>query len=188
MTRDELTKILKDHSEWKTSNGTSGSRANLCGANLYASDLAGADLYGADLYGANLAGADLAGANLYGANLYGANLAGAKNISAFALAMLLIVPTGTFDGWKKCRGGVIVHVRIPAAAKRSNANGRKCRAERVKVIDVIGSNEGISMHDNKTTYIKGKTVKCERWEEDRFVECGGGIHFFLTREEAEAYQ
>ena len=25
------------------------------------------------------------------------------------------------------------------------------------------------------------------WEEDRWIECGGGIHHFLTRTEAEAY-
>ena len=179
MTRDEaIAKHLKD----KDLHG-----ADLRGADLHGADLRGADLRGADLYGADLRGADLYGADLHGADLRGADLHGAKNISALMLATLLIVPTGQFDGWKKCAGGTIVHVRIPSAAKRSNATGRKCRASYVRVLEVFNGTEGISIHDGKTKYIAGKTVKCDKWEEDRFVECGGGIHFYLTREEAEAH-
>jgi hypothetical protein len=32
-----------------------------------------------------------------------------------------------------------------------------------------------------------KTVVCDVWGEGRWVECAGGIHFFITRAEAEAY-
>ena len=73
-------------------------------------------------------------------------------------------------------------------AKRSNATGRKCRAEYVKVLAVIGAEVGISKHDNKTEYRAGAIVQCDKWEEDRWVECGGGIHFFITRIEAENYE
>ena len=76
---------------------------------------------------------------------------------------------------------------IPAKAKRSNATGRKCRASEVKVLEVIGAKEGISKHDDTVKYVKGKTVKCHEWNEDRWEECGGGIHFFLTRIETENY-
>jgi len=116
------------------------------------------------------------------------NLSGAKNIPAQANAQTSILPeTGAFEGWKKCDKNVIVRVQIPAKAKRSNATVRKCRAEFVKVLEVIGAPEGISSHDNKVVYRKGKTVKCHEWEPDRWIECGGGIHFFLTRWEAENY-
>jgi hypothetical protein len=80
---------------------------------------------------------------------------------------------------------VLVKVLIPAKAKRSNAFGRKCRAAYVKVLEVIGAEIGVSKHDGKTQYIKGKTVRCDHWEEDWTIECGGGIHFFITRAEAE---
>ena len=181
--------------------GANLSRANLSGADLYGADLYGANLswanlYGADLYGANLSGADLYGANLSGANLYGANLYGADLSGAdlseikngeLALVRLRICPAGTLIGWKKCRNGVIVKVEIASDTPRSNAAGRKCRASEVKVLEVFNGTEGISLHDGVTTYRVGETVKCDNWNDDPLIECGGGIHFFITREEAEAY-
>ena len=143
---------------------------------------------GVDLSGANLSGANLYGADLSGANLRMANLRGAKSIPSITNAQASILPeSGQFQGWKKCRKGVLVRVMIGKNAKRSNATGRKCRAEYVKVLEVIGAEVGISQHDNKTEYRAGKIVRCDKWDKDRWVECGGGIHFFLTRIEAEQY-
>jgi hypothetical protein len=167
--------------------GANLSGADLRGVNLSGADLYGANLYGANLYGANLYGANLYGANLYGANLYGANLYGAKNIPALVDAQSIIVPEGNIVGWKKCEGNVIVKLLIPQKAKRSNATERKCRAEFVQVLRVFGADEGISTHNKRVIYRKGEIVKCDNWNPDRWVECGDGIHFFLTRTEAEAY-
>jgi uncharacterized protein YjbI with pentapeptide repeats len=162
--------------------------ADLRSANLRGADLRSADLRGADLRGADLRGADLRSADLRSANLYGANLQGAENVSDQLNAESMIVPeSGQFEGWKKCRGGVIVHVMIPKKAKRSNATGRKCRASEVKVLEVIGAIKGVSIYTESIIYTKGKTVKADVWNEDRWVECGGGIHFFITRKEAELY-
>ena len=172
--------------------------ANLYGADLRSADLSGADLRSADLYGAdlrsaNLYGADLRSANLYGANLSGANLSGADLYGAkdaeLVLARTLITPEfGTpFVGWKKCRDGIIVKLAIPSKSRRSNASGRKCRAEYVKVLEIFGAAKAISQHDINTTYEVGKIVRCDNWNEDRWTECGGGIHFFITRIEAENY-
>jgi hypothetical protein len=179
------------------------SRANLSRANLSGADLSGADLYGANLsranlsganlYRANLSGADLSGANLYraelsGADLYGANLSGAVNAGLVWAQTEILPREGQIIGWKKCLNKVLVKVLVGKTAMRSNSTGRKCRAERVKVLEVIGADVGISMHDGKTQYRIGKIVECDKWNEDRWVECGGGIHFFLTKEEAEAYE
>jgi len=161
--------------------------ANLCGADLHGADLHGADLRGADLYGANLCGADLYGADLRGADLRGANLYGAKNIPPLQEAQTIIVPEGDLIGWKKCKDNVIVKLLIPKEAKRSNSSGRKCRAEFVEVLEVIGSKVGISKQDAKTEYKKGEIVKCDKWDKDRWNECSGGIHFFITKIEAENY-
>jgi hypothetical protein len=191
MDQAKLAAILTAHSLWRQGD-PKGTRANLSGADLYGADLSGANLSGADLYGANLSGANLYCANLSGADLSGANLSGAEN-AALVHAQTSIVPEqGAFEGWKKCADGVLVRLLIPAKAKRSNATGRKCRAEMVKVLEVVDKDgkpakRGVSKHDGKTEYVKGKVVKCDKWEENRFEECAGGIHFFITRIEAENY-
>ncbi|HEY1870488.1 MAG TPA: DUF5758 domain-containing protein [Chitinophagaceae bacterium] len=183
------------------------SRANLSGANLSGANLSGADLFGANLSGANLSEADLfgsdlsrvdlsranlSGANLFGANLFGCNLSEADLTEALnsdlAQAQTSICPEGNLVGWKICKNKVIVKLLIPQKAKRSNATGRKCRTQYAQVLKVFGAEEGISTYDEKTIYRKGETVKCDNWNPDRFTECGGGIHFFLTRIEAENYE
>jgi uncharacterized protein YjbI with pentapeptide repeats len=186
--------------------------ANLAGANLARADLTGADLVWANLTGANLAGANLARANLGGASLRDADLSGANlrdaslggayardanlggadlrgaTISPLAAARLEILPReGEVIGWKRCSLGVLVKVRVPPDARRSNATGRKCRAERVEVLDVVGGEAGESMRNVKTIYRTGETVACHEWCDDRWQECAGGIHFYLTREEAEVH-
>jgi hypothetical protein len=52
---------------------------------------------------------------------------------------------------------------------------------------VIGAKEGVSVYTADIVYRVGEVVRCDVWNEDRWVECGGGIHFFLTRKEAELY-
>ena len=166
--------------------GANLSRADLSGANLSRADLYGANLYGANLYEANLSGADLYGANLSGANLYEANLSGAKNAD-LVIARTRILSEGDLIGWKKCKNNVIVKMQIPSDAKRSHAFGRKCRAEYVKVLEVIGAEVGIAQHDDKTEYRKGEIVKPDSFDENWQDECAPGIHFFITRIEAENY-
>jgi len=171
--------------------------ANLRNADLGCADLSGAnlrnaDLGCADLSGANLWGADLSGANLWGANLSGADLSGAK-IDALAASRTLITPDGTITVWKKCYGlstireSVIVELEIPRGVPRHNATGRKCRAERAVVRSISEGSGAISMHDPRFVYRVGETVVAKNYDPDRFNECGGGIHFYLTRSEAEAH-
>ena len=142
---------------------------------------------GANLADANLAGANLAGANLADANLADANLAGAIG-AELVIARIRILPEGTLIGWKKLERGVIAKLEIPADARRSSAFGRKCRAEFVKVLEVIGADVGKSMYDNgKTEYRVGEIVKPHMFDENWQEECAGGTHFYITKEEAEAH-
>jgi hypothetical protein len=180
--------------------------AYLRGADLQGADLRGADLQGADLRGAYLQGAylrgaylrgaylrgaDLQGADLQGAYLQGADLRGAKNIE-WADAVTRILPEGDIVGWKKCREG-IVKLLIPSKAKRSNATGRKCRAE--YAIDKghftfdgkRTRKDFTSQHDDGFVYKVGTTIKPDKWDDDRWNECSTGVHFFITRFEAENY-
>ena len=123
-----------------------------------------------------------------GAYLRSADLAGADNVE-LSLAQTSIVPDhGPLFGWKKCRNGVLVRLFIPSKARRSNASGRKCRAERAKVLEVIGAEYGVSTHDSTFLYRTGQWVRpTNGWNDNRWEECAGGIHFFLTRIEAESY-
>ena len=131
--------------------------------------------------------ADLRYANLSSANLSYANLSETKN-AELALAQIAILPSdGPLFGWKKCRDNVLVKLFIPSKARRSHGSGRKCRAERAKVIEVIGAEKGISIYSSSTVYEVGKWVRCDQWNENRWQECDGGIHFFIQRAEAEAW-
>jgi len=163
------------------------SYSDLSYSNLRGIDLRGIDLSYSNLSYSNLSYSNLSGSNLRGIDLRGSNLSGSKELPPIAAAQIAITPDGVLIGWKKCNCGVIVKVQIPAEAKRSNATGRKCRAEFVDVLEVINAEVGISQHDNKTKYIAGTRVTCDTWCEDRWQECAGGIHFFITREEAEVY-
>lgn len=152
--------------------------ANLCGANLRGADLSDANLSGADLHCANLRGADLRGANLRGANLRGADLHCAKG-----LEQLCILPAGDLVGYKKLTEGTIAVLRIPADAKRVNAyTSRKCRAE----FAYVTKGNGSAKHDG-TPYAEGTCIVPDEYDPDPRVECSHGIHFFITRAEAEAY-
>jgi hypothetical protein len=104
-----------------------------------------------------------------------------------AVAQTLIAPEGDLIGWKKGEGGVIVELLIPATAKRSNATGRKCRASSAIVRNIFGAKEARSNYDPNFVYRIGETVHVPDFCEDRWQECAAGIHFFLTRIEAENY-
>jgi hypothetical protein len=166
--------------------GADLSRANLSWADLSRASLYGADLSGADLSGVNLSSANLSSANLSRANLSRADLSGVKNAD-LVIARTRILSEGDLIGWKKCKNNVIVKMQIPSDAKRSHAFGRKCRAEYVKVLEVIGAEVGIAQHDGKTEYRKGEIVKPDSFDENWQEECVPGIHFFITRIEAENY-
>jgi len=215
MKAEQLTEICKKHNAWVCGLG-SGKRADLRGAGLPRADLTGANLFGANLSGAYLTNADLAGANLTwtyltgadlrganltqanlrgadltGANLSGANLAGVKANHLTSGFFMCCPESGAFEGWKNLRNGRIAHIRIPADARRSSATTRKCRAERAEVLAVYDNEEsvdcGYSIHDSNFMYRVGETVECDEWDDDRWNECSGGIHFFLTRAEAKVW-
>ena len=172
--------------KWAIESRADLSRADLSGADLSGAYLSGANLSRANLSGAYLSGAYLSGADLSGADLSGADLSRAKD-AEFAIASTRILPDGDLIGWKKCKNNIIVKLRIPEAAKRSHAFGRKCRAEYADVIEVIGGEVGYAQHDGKTKYKTGQRVTPDKWCENWQDECSNGIHFYITRLEAEAH-
>lgn len=217
MNREELKIILEKHKKWLMGkydgfcanlryadlNNADLSHANLYGADLsYANlrnadlseaDLRDADLRYADLSDANLSNADLSEANLSRANLIDADLSGAISDASTTMFNLACPEEGEFIGWKKA-SGLIVKLLILADAKRSSATSRKCRCSKAKVlsiqtIDGVESEQQVvaSNYDKRFFYRVGETVEVADFDDDRWNECSTGIHFFITRREAEQW-
>ena len=55
------------------------------------------------------------------------------------------------------------------------------------MLEIFGADIGVSQHDDVIQYKVGEIVRCGNWDDCRWNECSGGIHFFLTRYEAENY-
>ena len=127
-------------------------------------------------------GANLRGADLRGANLRGANLTDVK--SDYLTTGIHPAPEGDLIGWKMLENGTIAKLLIPAGARRSCATTRKHRAELVVVIEGNGETDYKGL---VTQYAPGQTVKPDSWDENRWNECSHGIHFFLSRAEAEVW-
>ena len=154
--------------------------ANLRLANLRGANLQRANLQGADLRGANLREANLRLANLQGANLQGVDLRGAELQGAFL--PYFQIPEGQLIGWKKVKGRII-RLSIPSAANRTaSLVGRKCRAEYAICKEIEGAE---TVETRGLVYRPGKKMVPDRYDDDPRVECTHGIHFFLTRQEAE---
>ena len=183
MTKEEMTAVLAEHKEW-TLDPSKGRKADLRGANLHEANLHEADLHEADLYRADLRGADLCGANLSGADLSGADLRGADlneaNLPPFQIPqdIELIV-------YKRLKNH-IAKLRVPpSAARTASLVGRKCRAEFVEVLELAESD--VDTYTGHLCYRQGETIRPDGYDGDVRVECTHGIHFFLTKEEAENY-
>jgi hypothetical protein len=158
----------------------------------------GANLRGADLWDANLRCANLQNANLEGACLWETNLRYAElqgaNLEGAAISPYQIPQEGELIVWKKLSGGHMAKLRVPPQAGRTiTLVGRKCRAEFVEVlaIDPLGpaqvDGKYRSGHTSDAIYEVGKTVYPDSYDPDIRVECTNGIHFFLTKEEAEQW-
>ena len=99
---------------------------------------------------------------------------------------------GSFIGWKKGKSGEIICLEIPADAKRSSANNRKCRCDKAKVVSITdkdGNEKEVanSLFYPRFIYKVGETVYSDKLDKNRWVECSNGIHFFMTRDEAVGY-
>lgn len=179
--------------------------ANLSYAEFYDCDLSSADLNDTNLHDARIHNLRLLGASLdrtiwtnviaRGVDLRYAELRGVVDLPATIAAELIVAPPeGEIIGWKKLHGGLIAKLRIPASALRSNASGRKCRASEAEVLSIYDPQlhayvqHGTSWYNSDFPYTVGETVRPEiAFDPDRWAECSSGIHFFLTREEAEAF-
>jgi len=92
--------------------------------------------------------------------------------------------------FKKLKDGLIAELVLSKGQIFQSENHGKCRTDRAEVLsitDVDGKKylEGHSTHDHIFVYTVGAVVSAPYDKEVK--ECSTGIHFFLTREEAERY-
>ena len=216
ITPEELKTILENHKHWwnEDCEGWEKMKANLSNTNLRYADLSNtnlryanlryadlryadlryADLRYADLSNADLSNADLRYADLRYADLRYADLSNANLSNAIAVAMTC-PSDGAFIGWKKAvskNGFAIVKLQILDDAKRSSATGRKCRCDKAKVLAIYDQDnreidEAHSDRDVSFIYRPGEIVVPNSFDDNRWNECSNGIHFFITRQEAEEY-
>ena len=103
----------------------------------------------------------------------------------------IIPQEGEFIAWKKGMNNCLIKILIPKSAKRtSNLISRKCRASKVEVIAIWDSKKNTikecgGWNKNEFIYRVGKIAKADSYNDDIREECTNGIHFFVTREEAE---
>ena len=191
-------------------------KANLENARMDSADLSYADLSEAFLGHVNLSNADLSMANLsntrlecsnlnfakmYGAKIDGANMHGDSLIHTNlygAIGSLIEYRKGKIlrddiIGYKKCadkdgRQDVIVTLKIPRGSIVFSINGKKCRTNRAIVLDITGADRAYSLsREHTASYYVGDEINIYNFNCQYNLECAEGIHFFMTREEAEGY-
>lgn len=102
--------------------------------------------------------------------------------------------TGEFIGYKKVSKNRIIKLSIPADANRSSAFSEKCRCSKAIVIEIqdINGNKledraAYGLFNSNFRYEVGKTILPDRFDTNRYKECGHGIHFFMDRKDAVNY-
>ena len=166
--------------------GANLSNTNLSDTNLSDTDLSDANLMGANLSDTDISDADLRGTNLWDTDLSNTNLKNVKtNINTIGYN-LACPEEGSFIGYKRA-SGCMVKLLILDDAKRSSATTYKCRCDKAKVLDIIDINTGESMekarsnYDPNFIYEVGEIVSVDNFDDNRWNECGTGIHFFMNR-------
>lgn len=133
---------------------------------------------------------DIRGADLFGAALEHANLKGIISDEDTQWFRLYCPEEGAFLGYKKCFDDRLVQLLIPADAKRTSATRASCRCNKAKVLTIKSLDfaenfdEAWSLINEDFVYRRGEWVEVKDFNEDRWQESTTGIHFWLTREEA----
>jgi hypothetical protein len=161
--------------------------ADFRSANFHSADFCSADFRSANFSYADFRFADFRFANFRFANFHSADFSIKVNESTIGL-LLACPEEGSFIGYKKCAGGIIVKLQICEDAKRSSATTLKCRASKVLVLDIEGANTAVSKYDYRFIYRIGQIIEIPDFDENRWNECSTGIHFFMNKEVAKNYE
>lgn len=161
--------------------------------NLQNANLKNANLERASLRRANLTKVDISGARLYAAVLENAILDNIIFDDKTENFRIHCPEQGAFVAYKKGLDNLIIKLLIPSDAKRVSSTMNCCRCDKAKVLE-IKNFEGTKFFDEAWStvaegfcYKLGEWVYAENFNEDRWYDSTGGIHFWMTEEEAKAY-
>lgn len=179
------------------------SNVNFCSSQLVNVLLDDCDLQNANLKNANLERASLRRANLTKVDISGARLYAAVLENASLDDIIFDDKTenfrihcpeqGAFVAYKKGLDNLIIKLLIPSDAKRVSSTMNCCRCDKAKVLEIKNFegtkffNEAWSTVAENFCYKLGEWVYAENFNEDRWYDSTGGIHFWMTEEEAKAY-
>ena len=165
--------------------------ANLSEAIFEETKLEGTSFIGSNLYKATFLKTNLNNVKIKSANLFKVDLKETENIPFIPYAC---PETGSFIGYKKVRENHIVEIQILEDSKRLSGTTRKCRCNKAKVLRILNYDrtvadvtEGASIKDKNFIYKVGEIVSVNKFDENRWNECGKGIHFFISFQEAVNY-
>lgn len=90
---------------------------------------------------------------------------------------------------------LICELLIPSYAKRIVIENGKCRCDIAKVLrlytlrgeDFQGKAKPFIQRESKLRYEVGKNVCADSYDDCIYIECSGGIHFFMTEQEARKF-
>ena len=181
---------------------------NLSNVNFYSSQLVNVLLDDCNLQNANLKNANLERASLRRVNLTYADIRGAKLYAAVLENAILdniifddktenfrihCPEQGAFVAYKKGLDNLIIKLLIPSDARRVSSTMNCCRCDKAKVLE-IKNFEGTKFFDEAWStvaenfcYKLGEWVYAGNFNEDRWYDSTGGIHFWMTEDEAKAY-
>lgn len=163
------------------------------GTNLHGANFKHANLRMASFRDCDLGDCNLSGADLFASVLENTNLEGVISDDDTKWFRLYCPEEGAFLGYKKCVNDRLVQLLIPADAKRTSATMNCCRCDKAKVLTIKSFDstesfdEAWSLVDENFVYKVGEWAIAENFNPDRWFDSTGGIHFWLTREEAKAY-
>ena len=163
------------------------------GTSLHGSNLKNANLKKAAFRFCDLGECNICGADLFAAVLEDANLEGIISDENTKWFRLYCPEEGAFLAYKKCMYGRLVQLLVPADARRTSATMNCCRCDKAKVLTIKSFDykesydEAWSMVDEDFVYRVGEWVEAKNFNPDRWYDSTGGIHFWMTREEAFAY-
>jgi len=189
---------------------------DLTGANFKGCDLSSTMFYGADVCGADFTGANLEGCEFYACYFGdGSQMEIAPNIrnditlEGFIDDKLLYtvknirMPLDTDGQELVCYKALSKHhfmrnntlaiakLLVPGDARRIVFKNDKCRAERVKVLDIYSPDKKFYykyahsfVMGGNTLYKVGQEVCADSFDITTCITCAHGIHFFLTEAEA----
>lgn len=173
--------------------GSSVENALFDGCSMEGADFENANMKTASFRFCNMKNCNIKGANLYGAVLENADLTDIKSDENTQWFRLHCPEKGAFLGYKKCVNNRMVQLLIPADALRTSATLPSCRCSKAKVLTIKSFDfkenfdEAWSLVDENFEYKRGEWVEVKDFNKDRWMDSTTGIHFWMTREEAEAY-